>query len=212
MVQCLVHNLAASVLSHVPSNLGISFTSDWMDHRWRFSPFWGWGVMSVYHAYTTRIARKYHAYTARVPRVYQKSLAYTTRIPRVYHAYTSVYQRIPAYTGVYHLYIYTKATVMMLHLFWLDRRLVITASRWKPKKLCKPHCYRGGPKKSDACAHARVSVYKRKSNFAFFKVEMAAFLLKKGLKTLNTIFRILWQQKTTKWNAQKTAPKETYKS
>ena len=118
-------------------------------HRWRFSPFWGWGVMSVYqripayttriprvyHAYTTQIPRVYHAYTARIPRVYQKSLAYTTRIPRVYHAYTSAYQRIPAYTSVYraytsvyraytiYIYVNTKATVMMLHLFWLDRRL-----------------------------------------------------------------------------------------
>ena len=54
----------------------------------------------------------------------------------------------------------------------------------KTEKLCKPHCYRGGPKKSDACAHARVSVYKRKSNFAFFKVEMAAFLLDKRIENV----------------------------
>ena len=85
-------------------------------------------------AYTTRIPRKYQAYTARIPRVYHKSPAYTTRIPRIYHAYTSAHQRIPAYTAripvytvhipsVYIIYIYTKATAMMLHLFWLDRRL-----------------------------------------------------------------------------------------
>ena len=112
----------------------------------------------AYRAYTPRRPDKnrvYHAYTARIPRVYQHT--------SVYH----IYQRIPAYNIYIYIYLF-KATVMMLHLFWLDRRLVITASRWKPKKLCKPHCYRGGPKKSDACAHARVSVYKRKSNFAFF--------------------------------------------
>ena len=125
-VQCLVHNLAASVLSHVPSNLGRSFTSDWKDHRWRFSPFWGWGVMSVYQrtpAYTTRIPCVYHANTARIPRVYHAYTRKASRIPRVCRAYTTP---IPAYTSVYrripsiYIYMNTKATVMMLHLFWND--------------------------------------------------------------------------------------------
>ena len=61
-------------------------------HRWRFSPFWGWGGHERIPAYTTRIPRVYRAYTTRIPEK-----------PRVYHAYTAR--------------IYTKATVMMLHLF-----------------------------------------------------------------------------------------------
>ena len=84
----------------------------------------------LYHAYTARIPRVYRAYTTRIPRVYHAYTTKASRIPRVYHAYTSAHQRIPAYTSVYraytsvyraytiyNIYIYTKATAMMLNLF-----------------------------------------------------------------------------------------------
>jgi hypothetical protein len=88
----------------------------------------------------------------------------------------------------------------------------ITASRWSPKTLCKPHCYQGGAKKSDACAHARVSVYKRKSNFAFFRRNGCFLVEQKDWKRGMPFLAIYDNKKQQNEMRKKKAPKETYKS